>query len=187
MARNLDIKEEKVLLSLLKSGSISDRELAKRTGLSQPTVTRIRNRLEHQGIISQYQVIPSLTAIGLNLMTFTMFRLSNFESRKRIFEWVKTNQKVAFASEGEGMKENVMIVSLHATFDSYQNFLADFRSKFGNDISDSVSFVTSTDHIIKDFNLRDAVEDFLSITVKRLREQRRFDERSPRRPAEKSV
>lgn len=187
MARNLDIKEEKVLVSMLKSGSISDHELAKRTGLSQPTVSRIRNRLEHQGIISQYQVVPSLATIGLNLMTFTMFRLANFESRKRIFEWAKTNPKVAFASEGEGMKENVMIVSIHPTFDSYQNFLSDFRSRFSNDISDSVSFVTSTDHIIKDFNMRDAVEEFLSVTVKRLREKRQLEERSPRRVRPKSV
>lgn len=47
--------ELKVLSELMKNSKISDRELAKTIGVSQPTVTRARTRLEKNGYIQEYQ------------------------------------------------------------------------------------------------------------------------------------
>jgi DNA-binding Lrp family transcriptional regulator len=41
--------ELKILSELMKNARISDRELAKKIGVSQPTVSRIRSRLEKEG------------------------------------------------------------------------------------------------------------------------------------------
>src|SRR3989344_43991 len=133
MARNLDPKEEQVLMALLHASNSSDREIGQKLNLSQPTVTRIRNRLERQGIILQYSVLPSMSTVGLSIMIFTLVRISNFEIRPKIFEWIKANPKIVFATEGEGIKENLLMISLHPGFSYYQQFLNDFRTKFGKD------------------------------------------------------
>jgi len=43
--------EWKVLSELMKNSKLSDRELARKLGSSQPTVTRTRRRLEEKGYI----------------------------------------------------------------------------------------------------------------------------------------
>lgn len=176
MAKNLDTKEEQVLLALLRASNSSDREIGQKLGLSQPTVTRIRNRLERQGIILQYSVLPSMATIGLTIMIFTLVRVSNFDSRAKIFEWIKTNPKIVFATEGEGLKENLLMISLHPGFNYYQQFLNDFRSKFGKDTSDILTYVASTNNIIKQFSFESPISEFLGNTLRKLREQRKQDE-----------
>jgi DNA-binding Lrp family transcriptional regulator len=56
--------ELKVLSGLIKNSKISDRELAKTIGVSQPTVTRARTRLEKNGYIQEYTAIPNFAKLG---------------------------------------------------------------------------------------------------------------------------
>jgi DNA-binding Lrp family transcriptional regulator len=63
-------KIEWMLLSeLVKNSKQSDRELAKKTGASQPTVTRTRTRLEKEGYIKEYTIIPDFSKLGFELMS----------------------------------------------------------------------------------------------------------------------
>ena len=48
----------KLLSELMKNSHRSDKELARVIGCSQPTVTRTRRRLEKEGCIREYTVIP---------------------------------------------------------------------------------------------------------------------------------
>jgi len=50
----------KLLSELIKGSSRSDRELARVIGTSQPTVTRARAKLEKEGFIEEYTIIPNL-------------------------------------------------------------------------------------------------------------------------------
>jgi DNA-binding Lrp family transcriptional regulator len=43
----------------MKNSRRSDRQLAKALGVSQPTVSRTLERLEKQGMIREYTVIPN--------------------------------------------------------------------------------------------------------------------------------
>ena len=49
--------ELKLISELIKNSRRSDRELAKAIGISQPTVSRIRVRLEKQGLVD-YSAVP---------------------------------------------------------------------------------------------------------------------------------
>lgn len=49
--------ELRLISELVKNSRRSDRELAKALGISQPTVSRIRVRLEKQGLID-YSAVP---------------------------------------------------------------------------------------------------------------------------------
>ena len=53
--------ELKMLSELIKNSRRSDRELAKAIGTSQPTATRIRSKLEKDGVIKEYTTIPDLS------------------------------------------------------------------------------------------------------------------------------
>ena len=62
--------EVKVLAELMRNSRISDRELAKAIGVSQPTITRTRTKLESEGIIEEYTLIPDFKKLGYELMAF---------------------------------------------------------------------------------------------------------------------
>jgi Lrp/AsnC family leucine-responsive transcriptional regulator len=62
--------EWKVLSELMKNAKISDRELAKKIGSSQPTVTRARRKLEKEGYIREYTVIPNFRKLGIGCHAF---------------------------------------------------------------------------------------------------------------------
>ena len=58
----------KVAAELLKNSHRSDRELAKVLRTSQPTVTRIRNKLEKEGFIQEYSIIPHFVKLGFEIL-----------------------------------------------------------------------------------------------------------------------
>lgn len=93
----------------------SDRELAKAVGVSQPTVSRFIKKLENQGLINEYTIIPELSKMGYELLVFTF--LSFAEDRPELFEkareWTKKQQAVIFANNGEGCGMNSIMVSIH--------------------------------------------------------------------------
>ncbi|MFZ0965605.1 MAG: Lrp/AsnC family transcriptional regulator, partial [Candidatus Bathyarchaeia archaeon] len=56
--------ELNLISELMKNSRQSDRNLAKVIGVSQPTVTRIRNKLEKEGYIREYTMIPDFSKLG---------------------------------------------------------------------------------------------------------------------------
>ena len=73
--------ELKLLSELMKNSRRSDRDLAKAIGVSQPTVTRIRSRLEKEGYIKEYTMIPDFSRLGYEILALTLIKL-----RKRLVQ-----------------------------------------------------------------------------------------------------
>lgn len=67
--------ELKLISELMKDSRRSDRQLAKIIGVSQPTVTRLRNKLEKEGYLKEYAAIPDFRKLGFEIIaiTFTTF------------------------------------------------------------------------------------------------------------------
>jgi DNA-binding Lrp family transcriptional regulator len=76
--------ELKFVSELMKNSRRSDRELSKVLGISQPTVTRLRTRLEREGVIKEYTVIPDFRKIGYHLLGLTFIRLKRTLSPKEV-------------------------------------------------------------------------------------------------------
>jgi DNA-binding Lrp family transcriptional regulator len=81
--------ELRLISELMKNCHRSDRELARALGISQPTVTRIRNRLEKEGVVREYAMIPDFRRLGYNLMGVTFFKLAEPLSKEREKDFLK--------------------------------------------------------------------------------------------------
>jgi DNA-binding Lrp family transcriptional regulator len=134
----------KLLFELIKNSRRSDRDLAKILGISQPTVTRLRNVLEREAI-KQYTTIPNLSYVGFDIMTFIFFRTKElvhplWDKGK---EWAKEQPNVVFASSGQGMEADAVMVSVHKDYADFVRFYQDFRRDWGKYLHDFKIFIVS--------------------------------------------
>ncbi|HVP41175.1 MAG TPA: winged helix-turn-helix transcriptional regulator [Candidatus Krumholzibacteriaceae bacterium] len=67
--------ELKLLAELMRNSRRSDRELAKAIGVSQPTVTRMIRRLEKEGVIKEYTMIPDFSRLGYRILALIFAKL----------------------------------------------------------------------------------------------------------------
>jgi DNA-binding Lrp family transcriptional regulator len=119
--------ELRLIAELMKNGRKSDRELARAIGVSQPTVTRTRSRLEKEGMIKEYTMIPDFSKLGFEIMAITFIRFKqelSEEESKELREYSREIEKknpeaVLIAIEGMGLGFDRLIISFHKNYSSY--------------------------------------------------------------------
>jgi DNA-binding Lrp family transcriptional regulator len=121
--------ELRLISELMKNSRKSDRELAKAIGVSQPTVTRMRTRLEKEGIIKEYTVIPDFAKLGYQLMAVTLAKLEAPATPEVVQKTIQiTKEKspdwpeVVMVERVTGMGYNGIVVSFHKDYSSYVTF-----------------------------------------------------------------
>lgn len=119
--------EWKVLSELMKNSKMSDRELAKKIGSSQPTITRTRRKLEKEGYIREYTMIPSFVKLGYQIMAVTLFKYKkHFEpgkiqrAKKILSEsFEKGPFEIIMAERGMGCGFNAIMITIHRDYKSF--------------------------------------------------------------------
>lgn len=142
-----------LLHELLKNSKRSDRDLAKILGVSQPTVTRMRRRLETTGYVLEYTVIPDLTKLGYEIIAFTFMNIIRYDEKtgepfrklaEKAHKWAVENPKIILGAAGDGLDgKNCMMISLHKDFSDYYRFVSEFRGKWSSHMRDIESFLVS--------------------------------------------
>jgi len=146
----------KLLFELMKNAKRSDREIAKIIGVSQPTITRMRQRLEKTAIVD-YTVIPNWMELGFEIMALTLVRAKSTLKTSEIAEkWAMKNANVIFAAGGEGLGMDYAIISFHKNFSSYSSFIDELKANWSENLQDVQSFLmtTSEERIVKPLSLR---------------------------------
>ena len=152
-----------LLLELIKDSKRSDREIAKVLGVSQPTVTRMRQRLVREGVIQEFTVIPDLPRMGYEVAAFTVVKTKlgseneMLEMRKRGKEWALKQPNVVYATGCEGMGMNGLIVSIHKDYSDYYQFIIELRGAWAAEMLDMQSFLISLKNkevVMKPFSLK---------------------------------
>lgn len=160
-----------LIAELMRNSRQSDRELAKRLGVSQPTVTRIRTRLEKEGYIKEYTLIPDFRKLGFEIMALNLIRLSKEPSEEELekleehgHEYEKRNPfALALAVSGIGAGYDRATLSFHESYGSLVEFIRESRqtpwSKFyqydtfiislADDHYRSLTFSTIASHLSK--------------------------------------
>jgi DNA-binding Lrp family transcriptional regulator len=133
----------KLLYEMMKNSKRSDREIAKLIGVSQPTITRMRQRLEKTGYIRDYTVIPDLEKLGYEIAAFTVMTLANSNVKsENMSKWIESSSKAVFLASGDGLNgKNSIMVSIHKDFTDYSKFMSEFRSKWSESIRDIDGFL----------------------------------------------
>jgi len=119
--------ERKLISELLKNSRRSDRELAKAIGVSQPTTTRLRTKLEKEGYIKEYTMIPDFAKLGYGILALTFVKLRGAldakeveGARKIARESLDAFLEVIMLERGMGINYDGVIVSYHENYGSYQ-------------------------------------------------------------------
>jgi DNA-binding Lrp family transcriptional regulator len=143
--------ELRLIAELMKNSRRSDRELAKALGISQPTVTRVRNRLEKEGIIKEYTIIPEFYELGYEIFALTLASLTPEATREQIEQmrtkWKETLEKAAFESvmiiRGMGLGHQMVIASFHEDYSAFVNFQRMISNNPLVDLSNLESFLVA--------------------------------------------
>ncbi len=122
--------ESRLISELMKNSRRSDRELSKALGVSQPTISRTIKKLEKEGYIKEYTMIPDFNKLGYQILAFSSYKLTENISREDIEE-TRKHLREEFKKEplpyilgmsGMGMNADRMIVTYHEDFASYSKF-----------------------------------------------------------------
>ncbi len=148
--------ELKLIAELMKNSRRSDRDLARIIGVSQPTITRLRQKLETDGVIREYTMIPDFGKLGYNIMAMT-FALSRALSReeaekakKSLIDSVKDKQfEFIMLERGRGLGFDATIISLHEDYPSYLKVLDWLRGFDFLDVKKTDSFLVNLEDKVR--------------------------------------
>jgi DNA-binding Lrp family transcriptional regulator len=143
--------ELKLLAALMKNSKASDRDLAKILGVSQPTITRTRARLEKEGYIREYTIIPDFQKLGYEILSLSFVTLKKGLSEEEIEkarnitseDLRKNPYAVLMLERGSGMGYTGVVMALHRDYRSYCSHLNRLRGFTFLEISKLNSFLIS--------------------------------------------
>jgi len=149
-------KMMKLFLELLKDSHRSDRQLARELGTSQPTITRMRNKMEKEGLIQEYTIIPHFIKMGFEIFAITLIKTKfDPELRKRAGKWVMTKPNIVMCARSEGLGKNGVVVSLHKSYSDYSDFITEFMEEWCDTVEDYESVIIPFGGmVLKPFSLK---------------------------------
>jgi DNA-binding Lrp family transcriptional regulator len=121
----------------MKNSRRSDRELAKAIGVSQPTVSRMIQRLEKQGIIKEYTMIPDFEKLGYGLLTLifvkhkigiTPERLADAQRNGMERAQGENSPETVMAERGIGFGYDAVIMAYEKDYSAYTRLLERLRA-----------------------------------------------------------
>ena len=141
--------ELRLVAELMKNSRRSDREIAKALKVSQPTVSRMIRKLEREGVIQEYTMIPNFSKLGYEIMTATFVRHSRplgeaglAESRKSLAEVHKKHPHgFLITADGEGLQKDMLFITFYESYSAYVQTVQLARNLVHVDLDSLDSFI----------------------------------------------
>jgi len=138
--------EKKLLGQLIRNSKRSDRELARALDISQPTITRTRQKLEREGFVRDYAIVPDWRKLGFEIMVFTFLKMRpdirSEELGKKVEQYAASIPFAIYVAFGEGLGMTGVVIALHKNYSEYFEQLSLFRTQWKEYIEDIQSFIT---------------------------------------------
>jgi DNA-binding Lrp family transcriptional regulator len=149
--------ELKLVSELMKNSRRSDRELSRVLRISQPTVTRVRRRLEKEGVIREYTMIPDFRKVGYHLLGLTFIKLKRTiapeevdAARKRAEQALtKSRFGIVMLERGLGLGYDGVIVAYYKDYSDYADHKKVLAAFPFLEISDMQAFLISLDDKVR--------------------------------------
>jgi len=153
-----------ILSQLIKNSKISDRKLAGKLGVSQPTVTRKRAKMEKAELID-YTAVPNFAKLGFEILAFNFVSYSpgmqgqvgeNKDLEQKLRTTLSENPNMIFVSSGRGVGFDGVAVSIHRNYSDYSEFIKTLRLEWGAHVGSIDSFVVSlkSDNVLRQFTFK---------------------------------
>ena len=157
-----------ILSRLIKNAKTSDRQLARELGVSQPTITRRRARLEREGFLN-YNTVPNFKKLGVELMAFMLLvfkrQVHEHDHEKedcnhRLLTFISKQPNLVFASSGHGLGMTRIMMTVHKNYSDYVKFLGVIDDRWGTCLERNASFIISfkSDTILKQFSFENIID-----------------------------
>jgi DNA-binding Lrp family transcriptional regulator len=141
--------ELRVVIELMKNSHRSDRELAKAIGVSQPTLSRTRTKLEKRGMIKEYTIIPDYLQLGLALMSITFTKMKGPLSKEVLDDMKKGARNtigehptaLILGSIGMGYDADYVAITFHRNYSEYTEFMRLVKEFPSQNVGETKSFI----------------------------------------------
>jgi DNA-binding Lrp family transcriptional regulator len=161
----------------MKNSRRSDRELAKALGISQPTVSRAIRKMEEEGIIREYTVIPDFNRLGYKILAMTFVKLKRAFTEEQIEKAREITKKslqtgpfeVVMLERGLGLAYDGVFVSYHEDYSSHVKFMKWLRQFDFLELEESGSFLINLEDKVR---YRPLTFSTLAHHVKRMKEKK---------------
>ncbi len=139
----------RILFALMKLGCRSDRVIAKNLGISNSTISRRKRKIEHEGYIKEYTLIPDLHKIGIELIIFSFAKTTEVITQKQAEEVKELSQRhpeiLGILQEQDAWGVNWVVISAHKSYDDYLELAKKSKEEFPSHPSiDMSSFIFHT-------------------------------------------
>jgi DNA-binding Lrp family transcriptional regulator len=156
--------ELKLMAELMKNSRRSDRELAKAIGVSQPTISRVIKKLEEEGFIKEYTVVPDFNKLGFQILAVTFTKLKDHfpdevlkSKRKEVSETLEKEPiPDILHMTGMGLGAERILLTLHTDYASYVKFINNLEANPQLNVKEITSFMVS---------LADGTKHFRSLSM----------------------
>jgi len=148
--KDIDLK---ILSGLMKNSKISDRKLAEIIGVSQPTVTRRRAKLEKEGML-KYTAIPNFAKLGFEILAISFYswtpeatsKLSESPEgiKNKLSAFLSNHKNIIFTSRGRGFGMERVMISVHESYFDYTELMNAVNMEWGGYLDQTNSFIIST-------------------------------------------
>ncbi|HKZ94664.1 MAG TPA: Lrp/AsnC family transcriptional regulator [Candidatus Bathyarchaeia archaeon] len=149
MKRSKDI-DHRIVTELIKNSRVSDRELGKKLGVSQPTISRKRAILEKE-VIDGYTIVPKWDKMGYQILAVTFVKIKPSvateekyqTSRERGLKWLMNQPNVIMNAASRGMGMDAFNISVHKDYSDYDEWFRNFRLTWGDLVDDIESVLVN--------------------------------------------
>ena len=150
----------KLVSELFRNSRKSDREMARKLGVSQPTVSRMRGKLESEGVIQEYTIIPDFAKLGFELVAISCVKArTRTDYIERAKKWVKNYPNIVLMAKAEGAGKNAVMISLHKSYTDYSRFVSETQMHWEDDIETyETMLIALKGPVVRAFSLRSLAE-----------------------------
>lgn len=145
--------ELRLMSELMKNSRRSDRELAKALGVSQPTVSRTIKKLETEGYIKEYTMIPDFSKLGYKIMGITSIYVHERPSEGGFKEIARMTSEVEkghphaslVAVSGISHSKNRLFITFYEDYSAYVEAMRLTKQLPFADVDSIESFLVNLD------------------------------------------
>jgi DNA-binding Lrp family transcriptional regulator len=138
--------ELRLVSELMKDSRRSDRNLAKATGVSQPTVSRLIKKLEKDGVIREFTMVPDFRKLGYKIMAVIFLKLGHNKhplSQDELKEMYRKARELEtddprnflLVYNGIGLNHDMMVISFFHDYSEYASYVKMVKEESYNVLS----------------------------------------------------